>query len=727
MSLAVLVREDNWQEFDKAWHAAMDEGGPIEEVLAALGLVSEKRRMPRCLPMVREHAGRLSQAERFADAAQLLGAALIGGGPPGELSDQLHENAAKAWGSAPHWPRYCEMCGFAPGVPDPRRAWKSLREMMAYSQGAVVFHAAGWGVGEVVEVDPDAVEVTIQFQGGKRDRFPLKTAVEIFDLLANDDLRVQGLRDRDALKARLKSEPLEILRAVLHRYNGKAATTVIKNTLAQVGVTGSAWTNWWKQARLLAENDPWFRLSGRGPKITISLLEQATDPAQGIRRELLHAQTLGQALARVRELISGGADPAIASAAVALLRELASQDGQPLPQRVATWIFLREHTGQSPEELTALLSQLALASPSRSTDSPPLWDLFAQLGTVREQERCVELLAEVFGETWLEEAGRHLPHAAPGMVKPIIDALLASGQAELLGDHYRMLLARPTRAPFALMALTRLGESGALPGSFPTPPQRAQALVELAVHLNELKKGNTVLTRAHQKLIDLLVKGNPPLLETLLADARPATMRVLANMLHRGVDDVLDAALTDRILEVAPEVIRGGERAFWDEDRIWTTAAGLRKRESELRELHTVRIPANREAIARAASYGDLSENAEWEQAIEEQRQLTEAAATIERELRLAGLLEQVSIPEDTVAPGTAVIYRELEAGVERRIVLLGPWDGDVPDAVSYRAPLAQGMLGLHTGGETEIQLPQGTIHVRVLDIQLAEVGAERG
>ena len=158
---------------------------------------------------------------------------------------------------------------------------------------------------------------------------------------------------------------------------------------------------------------------------------------------------------------------------------------------------------------------------------------------------------------------------------------------------------------------------------------------------------------------------------------------------------------------------------FWTGGSIWTTKRGLERRSLELKELREVKIPANEEAIGRAAAYGDLSENAEWEQAIEQQRQLTEQAKAIEIELSKAALLETPTIPEDTVCPGTEVRYREVATGAEKTLVLLGPWDtGTSERVISYRAPLAAGMLGLHTGDRAEIQLPGGKVEVEILAVE---------
>jgi transcription elongation factor GreA len=243
--------------------------------------------------------------------------------------------------------------------------------------------------------------------------------------------------------------------------------------------------------------------------------------------------------------------------------------------------------------------------------------------------------------------------------------------------------------------------------------------VQLAVHLEEKKRGDTLLTRAHQRLLDLLTGGQPPLLRQLVADADGDELLGLRTALQRGLDDSIDAILTDVALEKGLDLFKAGSRHFWSDDRIWTTREGLQRRERELRELVDKKIPENAEAIARAASYGDLSENSEWEAAIEEQRQLTSAASAMEKELRQAALLESASIPEGTVAPGTLVRYRELEGGREHEIAILGPWDQH-PNGVSYRAPLAVGMLGLHRGQRGRIDLPSGVMQVEVLDIQLA-------
>jgi transcription elongation factor GreA len=207
----------------------------------------------------------------------------------------------------------------------------------------------------------------------------------------------------------------------------------------------------------------------------------------------------------------------------------------------------------------------------------------------------------------------------------------------------------------------------------------------------------------------------------LLQSCDVEALRGFANLLEAGVDRSVERLFTRVAVELSPEVFRGEERPFWSIEGTWTTRAGLERRRAELVELRDVKIPANAEAIGKAASYGDLSENSEWEAAIEDQRHLTARAMELEEEVRGAELIENAGIPPDTVAPGTRVRYRELDTGREHTVRILGPWDnGD--DVISYRSPIARGMLGRHPGESSTVELPTGTLSVQVLEVQPLEL-----
>jgi transcription elongation factor GreA len=214
-----------------------------------------------------------------------------------------------------------------------------------------------------------------------------------------------------------------------------------------------------------------------------------------------------------------------------------------------------------------------------------------------------------------------------------------------------------------------------------------------------------------------------PLLRRLLADSDAATLRSLQTVLARGVDPQIDGMMTDIALEKDRHFFAHELVPFWQGNSILTTRSGLNRRSAELHELREVKIPANQDAIGRAASFGDLSENSEWEAAIAEQRNLTQRAMEIEAELRSAELIENAAMPEDTACPGARVRYLDLGSDREHQIQILGPWDDHLgEDVVSYRAPLAAGLLGKHPGEEANLELPGGKIHIRLVAVEPVEL-----
>ncbi len=717
MTLPIFVAQDRWQDFDRAWKERMVSDEGLRDLLVALRLAGERKRIARCIPLLREHVQLLEASDRASDAAHLLGTALLAGGNPTELSNDLMRLSLVAWGSEPWWPMYSTTFGMVEGSMDLRGPWRSFSRALAFRVGTLVNHAGGWGVGEVTETRGEDCGIGVRFWNGRKDLFPLNAAAEIFEPLEEDDLKSQHFRDPEGLRRRAKEEPLEFLRHVVTVSHGVANAIAVRNALAQIGIEGSAWTAWWRKARKLAESSGWFELSGGTTKTVIKLLLLARDPAASFRRQLDQARTAADVVSRSRDVFAGAIlEDDVRNMAIDALERVANAAATPRTERVSAWLLLREARGETPPGLRTLIEELALQDVSGDPSVPaPLWVLFQELTVARDQERALDLLQELYGEQWVDEAVKNLQHAATGMVRPLVEAIDRAGRRSDLLTHYGALLARPLRAPALLVTLAKLFEEGELPADFPSPTQRAHALLSLASNLYEARRGNPHLARVHQRLLDLLAGKPRPLLRKLLENADAPTLHGLQAVLARGVEAAIDHVVTEIALEHDRQFFAHELLPFWAGDSIFSTRKGMERRSTELKELREVKIPANADAIGRAASFGDLSENAEWEMAIQEQRNLTTRAMEIEEELRRVELIENAALPEDTVCPGTIVSFREVVSGRDREITILGPWDDHLgTEIVTYRAPLAAGMLGLRPGARKVIQLPSGTLEVEV-------------
>ncbi len=726
MTLSILVAREKWDAFDEVWKEQIAELQPIDDLLKALKVAGEKKRIARCMGMVVEHATKLREQDRPADGARLLGETLIAGGNPAELTELLMELATEGWSKEKWWQPYCELAGLQAGAADLRGPWRQFAKMCALVDDTVILHPGGWGLGVVTDVMPADMEVEVRFHNGRKDRFPMSTAVDIFTVLPEADLRAKFFRDPEGCKKQAKAEPLDVLEAVVSRHSGKANSAQIRNALMGIGIEGSAWSAWWRKTRKLAENSEWFEVNGSAKKAVVTRLIVAKDPTATLERALKLAPNLSAMHTKVKELFVGHTpDEALAELGLAALEEAAIPENELPQERLAVWLFLRDQRGETPEIALELLRPIAeLPTPTDPSESPELWKLFGAMPTLKDQERAIALLPELFGEEWMKTCVVHLQHAAKGMVRPLVDTYLKGGFEDEVRGVYAVLLSRPMRAPSLLVNLAAKIENGDLGDGFPTPVQRAQSLLSLASHLFQARRGEAHLTRVSTRLTQLLCKGESPLLATLLADADAEALRGIDAQCGRGIDSEFEHLITGLALKIDRHFFATQGGPFWAGSTIWTTKMGLASRSSEFKVLMDVKIPENEAAIGKAASFGDLSENSEWEAAIEEQRNLTSRAKIMEEELSSTDLIENAPIPEDTVAPGTRVSYTETETGTLNEVLLLGPWDEETVhgcSVVSYRAPLPQRMLGRHVGDSCTLNLPGGDLEVEIVSINLEE------
>ena len=624
----------------------------------------------------------------------------------------------------------------------------------------------------------------MKFWNGRQDEFPLTAAMDIFDPLPETDLRARSLEDPDALRKEVKANPLEALSAILVRHNGRATTTTIKTAMMQIGIEGSAWSAWWRKARKLAENSDDVEVSGTPQKSFVTQLLVKKDPGEALRRILQRSTNLAEVHARVRDLFVGAGVGGPRGHRHRGARERRRSRDRAAARATGGLAPARDKTGASPKLMRQVLYEVMQApEPPDPSQPPEIWKLFQALPGAKDQERSVELLPELFGTggaqlaleavdaqlaeanaevasfegeadeastatedapadstgdegeatetvddlSWIEDVLPHLQHAAPGQVRPLIERLRAAGHEDELRAHYAGLLARPLRNPTLMIVLADRFEDGGEHEDMPTPVQRGQALLSLAVHTFQERRGNPQLTRIAGRLTDFLAKGATPMLKELFKTADVSALRSANVTASRGVDSEIENIITEVALSKDKQFFAQDAGFYWESATIWTTRAGLRRRSAELKELREVKIPENQDAIGRAASYGDLSENSEWEAAIEEQRNLTARAMEIEEELRETDLIEDAAIIEDTVCPGTRVLYREVETGKESTVLILGPWDDDQvleTQVISYRAPLAQGLLGLELGEKSTVKLPGGDVDLEIVTIEAPDLAA---
>jgi len=145
----------------------------------------------------------------------------------------------------------------------------------------------------------------------------------------------------------------------------------------------------------------------------------------------------------------------------------------------------------------------------------------------------------------------------------------------------------------------------------------------------------------------------------------------------------------------------------------------LVKLENELRELKQALLVEIPQEIAKAASQGDLSENAEYEQALAKRDMFQNKMVSLEKRISEIASLDVSRLPKDRVAYGSQVTLLDLETEkqVTYRLVLPEEING-ATDLLSITSPIGKGLVGQEEGNEVRVQTPAGMKRFEITELK---------
>ncbi len=154
-------------------------------------------------------------------------------------------------------------------------------------------------------------------------------------------------------------------------------------------------------------------------------------------------------------------------------------------------------------------------------------------------------------------------------------------------------------------------------------------------------------------------------------------------------------------------------------DLIPMTREGYRKLKAQMDHLENEEMPKIEKQIGVARSEGDLSENAEYHGARENQGMLQAKINLLRDKLSRASIVDPSKMPKGEVAFGTTVVLKDLDCDDEEIYTLVGAGEEDYDQGkILITSPLAQGLIGKKAGDKVAIPVPAGTLNYEVLEIR---------
>ena len=155
-------------------------------------------------------------------------------------------------------------------------------------------------------------------------------------------------------------------------------------------------------------------------------------------------------------------------------------------------------------------------------------------------------------------------------------------------------------------------------------------------------------------------------------------------------------------------------------NKVPLTVVGAEKLKEELHRLKTIDRPRVIQAIAEARAHGDLSENAEYHAAKEQQSFIEGRIAEVDSKLSNAQIIDPKTVnAEGRVVFGATVQLLDEDSGKEITYQIVGDDEANIAQGmVSISSPIARALIGKESGDSVEVRVPDGTRHYEIIDVR---------
>jgi transcription elongation factor GreA-like protein/transcription elongation GreA/GreB family factor len=592
------------------------------------------------------------------------------------------------------------------GLRNRERFQSSIRNfelLTHFKKGNFVFHTAGWGTGEIIDVSHVREEVTIEFEYVIGPQyFSFEKAFKTLIPLSADHFYSRRFGSPDQLEKEAREHPAEVIRLILRDLGPKSAAE-LKEELCDLVIPAEDWNRWWQTARAKLKKDT-----------KIESPKELKDPFSLRTEDIPHEVHFHKAL-EAKPGVS-----AMIQMIYTFLRDfpetLKNQEFKSSLEAKVKGVLAEENLLESQKlQLLFFIDDFGSAKMSKEIDE---WISLLQnpSETVRSievlpfQKRALQQIRKLRKE-WQEIFIDLLFTVEQNLLRDFLLSELDVAETEAaLKQKLNSLLIHPLAFPeiFVWYFQKIIDAKQKLPFCDPEGKNRFfEGLLILLDHLEQKPQYRDL----SKKIIGLITGDRYKIVRDIFQHSSLEETKEYL-LLATKCDTLTDHDI--KILHSLAEVVHPSiARLRKEKDRssgsseenvIWTTAEGYQKVQLRIQKIATVETVHNAKEIESARSHGDLRENAEFKAALERRDRLQSELKLLSDQIARARILTPEDVPVDEVGIGSIVHCRDSK-GEHTRFTLLGPWDADPEQQIlSFQSKLAQAMKGKSVGEKFEFQ-----------------------
>ena len=563
-----------------------------------------------------------------------------------------------------------------------------LERLMSYHPGTRVLNVT-WGLGEIKRLDYFYRRITVDFKMRKGHQLTFDAACETLVPAPENHILVTAAADPDRVAAMLRDEPGEFVKAMLQSFGDMPITRLEEECTKQGFVKSANWKAFWERARTDLKKDRLVEIPTRRAE-PLHLKASAETYGDSWFTAFAQMKDPKSILSSVKELEGTGR-----------LKSLDESSRAKFSDRLA--FALKGARGVD----DALYARLAFCVDALKLETPPtakcrsyLWECNRYLAAARNlPARDVGTLVVFLTAENREETKHRLFAALPEMCFTLLIETLNffSNDADC-EDAVAALLKTPH--PPATLVTCVLGRYDNFKHWTKLPS--LAAVLQHAIALGEGKQAGETLRM--QNMIRRLF-ADKRWLEGIFSQLTPDERVLLFERFQASTawDPATHRIITVRMTKLderlASHVVKKAEKKV--EERV-TSQRSYNERKAAYERLVTVDMPENTKRIEFARGYGDLSENAEYQYAKDEQRALLQKQSIMQKDLDEVKPTLFENVVADEVRPGTVAVVSA--DGAEKTYVVLGEWDNEPAlNVISSKTKLAANLLGRKAGDAVEL------------------------
>jgi len=578
-------------------------------------------------------------------------------------------------------------------------------------KGNYVFHTAGWGTGEVIDVSMVREELTLEFEyviGPQHISF--EKAFKTLIPLPQDHFYSRRFGNPDALEKEARENSTEVIRLLLRDLGPKTASE-IKEELEDLVIPSEDWNRWWQTARAKLKKDTKIE-SPKELKDPFILRTEDVPHEIAFHKSLETkpgvAAVIQMVYAFLRDFPETLKNNEFKTSLEAKLKDLIVNEQLAEGQKMQILFFLEDleaplKGSKFSEELDALLSSAS-----------HLADIVRSIQVIAFQKRALQKIHKL-RKDWPQIFLDLLFSVEQNIVRDfILSELNIPETKDLLKQKCNTLLIHPLSFPEVLVWYFQkiIDKKSKLPFADKEGRNRFfEGLLILLDHLGQKQQYRDL----SKKIIAILTDDRYQIVRDIMQQSSLEEVKEYL-LLATKCGSLSDHDI--KILHSLGEVVhpslsrlrKDKDRGTAEENIIWTTQEGYQQIQLRIQQIATVETVSNAKEIEAARALGDLRENAEFKAALERRDRLQSELKLLSDQISQARILTPEDVLTDEVSVGSIVHCRDSK-GEHLRFTLLGPWDADPENRIlSFQSKLAQAMKGRSVGEKFQFQGEEFTI-----------------